>query len=265
MMLLLFMFIVWQVQSSFGLSTVAKEPTRILYVVSDDHNCSSLSVTVNLSETECHPLSFYVNNVSQYFTNNTVMYFTAGKHRLPLPTTANTPVVNVTGISNFSMIGSSVVHYNMSEEGAPLPSSIISCNYSNNQPRNGILFYKTSVIHIENLTIEDCGAMFTVHVHDKFTLVSALTYRESYDDTLTKVRIDRSLEFVLDASRIFGSTRISKSAFVRSKAYRNEHNTNIGGNARFWYSKFNPPMIIQNTSLEICKSWFMYGRLLQKV
>ena len=236
-----------------GLKTTVKRNAKILYVVSDSTNCSSFP------DSECHPLSFYVKNVSNYFTNNTVMVFTSGQHRLSL-SPDGAPVVNVTGVSHFSMIGRGAVMYDMSNDGAPLPKSTISCSSGNeNQPQNGILFYKTNAIHIENLTIEYCGAKFTVRRPDDFTLVSALTFRESYNINLTQVRIDKSLGFGLDADRIFGSFRVSKSAFLQCRAYRLEHNKNIGGNARFWYSKYSQPM--QNTTLIINHSWFMYGHL----
>ena len=204
-LLVLIVLIQW---STSGHRTAASKTTKILYVVSDNNsNCSSLCSSVE-SKSDCHPLSFYVKEVSNYFTNNTKMIFMAGTHHLHLPHNS-TPVVNITGISNFSMIGHGNVTFNQSEEDAPLPSSIISCSYSStNQPRNGILFYKTNAIRIENLTIEHCGAMFTVHGPDNFTLVSALTFRESYNINLTQVRIDSSLGFGLDANRVFGLFRV---------------------------------------------------------
>ena len=240
-----------------------------VYVVTDNStNCSSLPT--ELKRLECHPLSFYVKNVSKYFTNNTKMLFAAGTHELPLPPGPQSPVVNVTGISNFSMIGIGAVKYSKipSDEGSPLPSSAIMCSSPKyiNQPRNGILFYKTSTIHIENLTIKGCGAKFAVHGPDNFTLVSALTFRESYDVNLTQIRIKESLGFGLDADRIFGSFRVWKSAFVRCKAYIYKHqsNKNIGGNARFWYSKYNSfikgSATVKNV-LYIHQSWFLHGHL----
>ena len=124
--------------------------------------------------------------------------------------------------------------YSKSENRAPLPNSTILCNSNTeNVPRNGILFYKADTIHLENLTIENCGAMFTVHGPDNFTLVSALTFRESYNISLKQVRIDKSLGFGLDADRNFGSFRVSMSAFMRCRAYTLSGNKNVGGNARF--------------------------------
>ena len=266
------LLIITAVCSVFGLSNAAAsdyyENTNNAYVISENSTCSSLPT--ELKGLECHPLSFYVKNVSKYFTNNTKMLFTAGIHDLPLPPGAQSPVVNVTGISNFSMIGIGAVNYSQipSDEGSPLPSSAILCSTPKyiNQPRNGILFYKTSTIHIENLIIEGCGAKFAVHSPDNFTLVSALTFRESYDVNLTQIRIEESLGFGLDADRIFGSFRVRRSAFVRCKAYIYKHQSNkhIGGNARFWYSKYNPSVIGSTTPknvLYIHQSWFMHGHL----
>ena len=242
------------------LLTAVEGNSKILYVVSDGINCSSLPL--RNADSECHPLSFYANNVSQYLTSNTVMIFTPGKHQLSLPSD-RVPIVNVTGISDFKMIGQGKVMYNESKDGTPLPNSTILCNsYGKDEPRNGILFYKANAIHIENLTIENCGAKLTVRRPDDFTLVSALTFRESYDINLTQVRIDKSLGFGLDADRIFGSFRISKSAFMRCRAYSLQYNRNVGGNARFWYSHYNQRE--QNTTLVIDRSWFMYGHLIDK-
>ena len=242
------------------LQTTAKGNSKILYVISDGTSCSSLPP--RNTDSECHPLSFYINNVSQHFTTNTVMIFTPGKHQLNVPPDG-VPVVNVTGVSDFTMIGQGDVTYNASEDGAPSPNSTILCNSNGrNNPRNGILFYKANAIHIENLTIENCGARFTVRRPDDFTLVSALTFRESYNISLIQVRIDKSLGFGLDADRIFGSFQISKSAFMHCRAYPLQYNKNVGGNARFWYSHYYQRT--QNTTLVIDRSWFMYGHLINK-
>ena len=249
---------------TFGLKVTVKGNcySKILYVVSDSTSCSSLPRTN--TDSECHPLSFYIQNVSQYFTSNTVMIFMPGHHQLNL-SLDGVPVVNVTGISNLAMTGQGAVMYNESEEGAPLPNSTILCNSNNeNNPRNGILFYKSDAIHIENLTIENCGAKFTVRGPDDFTLVSALTFRESYNISLTQVRIDKSLGFGLDADRIFGSFQVSKSAFMWCRAYPLHYNKNVGGNARFWYSSYKHNQTAQNTTLNIDRSWFMYGHLSNK-
>ena len=99
--------------STHGLKTSAKEETKTLCVISEDANYSCLPI--NGKQVPCYPLSIYIRNVSKYFTNDTEMIFMAGTHHLHLPPDS-TPVVTITGISNFSMIGHGNVTYNRSED-----------------------------------------------------------------------------------------------------------------------------------------------------
>ena len=111
---------------------------KILCVHSVDSGCVSLKQKFNC--TACKSLPSYILNVSNYFTSNTKMVFTEGNHCLSQPPGGVT-VVNVTGISNFTMKGLGNVSYEASEEGAIKPSSIITC--SCHQNKSGILFYKS--------------------------------------------------------------------------------------------------------------------------
>jgi hypothetical protein len=136
----------------------------------------------------CQPLSLYVQNSSKYLTSNVEMVFAKGIHCLS-PPPHGAPVVNLTGVSNFTMIGLGNISYNSSEEGAIQPSSVITCSCSQN--KSGILFYKSNAIRIENLTIEECGAEVVLPNPPKtnFTTESALIFQESYDLELVRVRI----------------------------------------------------------------------------
>ena len=152
---------------------------KILCVVSKNatsEDCSALMLTFNC--TVCQLLSDYIQNSSEYFTNNTMLIFTDGRHCLPPPSGGET-VINITGVSNFTMKGLGKITYNPSEEGAIHSSSVIACS-CHGEKRSGILFYKSNSIVLENLTIEDCGTKFVVQRPDNFPLVSALTFRESY-------------------------------------------------------------------------------------
>ena len=129
---------------------------------------------------------------------------------------------SLTGISNFSMIGQGGVMYNKSEEGAPLPNSTIYAlpiAIPKMYLKMGYCFTKLIHNSPRKLDNRNCGAMFTVRGPDNFTLVSALTFRESYNISLKQVRIDKNLGFGLDADRIFGSFRVSMSAFMWCRAY----------------------------------------------
>ena len=104
--------------------------SETLCAVDDITECSSLIQQFNC--TACQSLSLYVQNVSKYFNSNVKMIFTMGSHCLPLPPDGAT-VVNVTGVSNFTMKGLGDVSYNVSEEGATQPSSVITCSCSQNK------------------------------------------------------------------------------------------------------------------------------------
>ena len=222
-----------------------------------ENDCSALIPKFNC--TTCQPLSNYIQNVSEYFTNNTMLIFTDGAHCLSPPPEGET-AINITAVSNFTMKGLGNSSYNPSEEGAIHPSSVITC--SCHGQRSGILFYKSNTILLENLTIEDCGTEITLQRPDNFTLVSALTFRESYNIRIAQIRMDRSLGFGLDADRNYGYMNVSNSAFL---CFRLNNNYTIGGNARLWYSSYNISAseahnhIRFNTTLRIEHSWFLHG------
>jgi hypothetical protein len=205
-------------------------------------------------------LSDYIQNSSEYFTNKTTLIFTDGRHYLPPPSDGET-VINITGVSNFTMKGLGKISYNPSEEGAIQPSSVIACSCHGGN-RSGILFYKSSAIVLENITIEDCGAKFILQRPDYYSLVSALTFHESHDIRIAQIRMDRSLGFGLHADRNYGCMIVSNSAFLRNKLSE-DYNRTLGGNVKFWYSSYNisstKAHIRFNTTLRIEHSWFLYG------
>lgn len=219
-------------------------------------NCSALKLKFNC--TVCQPLSSYIQDVNQYFTNNTEMVFTEGTHCLRPPSNI-TAVINVTGIFNFTMKGLGTVSYNSKEEGATQPSSVISCNCSS-PDKSGIFFYKSNSIHIENLTIECCGANFTLQRPHKFPLISALTFYESRDIKLYCMRMDRSLGFGLHVDRVFGNVTVSHSAFLRSNMSDKNHSS-FSGNVMFRNSNCNSTLHAQySTTIYIEYSWFLRGK-----
>ena len=165
--------------------------------------------------TICRPLSFYIQKVGKYFINNVKMMFVMGSHCLSPPPDGET-VINITGVSNFTMKGLSQISYNPSEEGAIQPSSVISCSCS--QKKSGILFYKSTEIHIESLTIEDCGTKVVVpsSAEKDFTLVSALIFYDSYNIEVIRIHLNRNIGYGMIAERVFGNFTVSDSAFLRS-------------------------------------------------
>ena len=227
-----------------------KIETLCVNAVDDPTECSALTQRFNCSA--CQPLSLYVQNASKYLTSNVEMVFMEGSHCLP-PPPHGAPVVNLTGVSNFTMKGLGDIFYNSSEEGAVQPSSVITCSCSQN--KSGILFYKSNAIYIENLTIEDCGAKVVfVNLHT-FSTESALLFFDSYDIELIRLRMNRNLEYGMFAEQVSGNFTISNSAFLRCLAVPISKTTNIGTNVLIIYRNYNH----RRTSLLIEHSWFLYN------
>ena len=245
------------------LSSCQSEPkTLCVHVADNASECSALTQMYNCIV--CQPLSFYIQNISKYFIYNAKMMFTMGNHCLP-PLPNGETVVNISGVSNFTMIGLGNVSYNPSEEGAVQPSSVITCSCS--QRKSGILFYKSNTIHIVSLTIEDCGTKVVVPSNTRidFTLVSALIFYDSYNIEVVRMRLNRNIGYGMIANRVFGNFTVSGSAFLRSVAYpvtlkriKRYNPKYIGRNARFWYGRGDAHVPSTNKLL-IEHSWFLYA------
>ena len=228
-----------------------------LCVSENTTECSTSAFTQMLNCTACKPLSFYIQNSGRYFIDNVEMVFTMGDHCLS-PSADGETIINITGVSNFTMKGLGNISYNPSEEGAIQPSSVITCNCSRN--KSGILFFKSSGIHIESLTIEDCGAeIVIVNPHlktKKFTAMGALMFYDSNDITLVRIRMNRNLEHGMFAQQIFGSFTITNSAFLRCIVLSSVFPlNNTGSNVLIEYRNYHH----NRTSLSIEHSWFLYG------
>ena len=108
-----------------------------VYTVSSQSNQCSEGIT------DCHELSFYIQNVSQYFVSNTEFKFLSGTHIL-----SNTPVpVNITGTNNITFTGHS----------ATIDTPIIQCTDGS----LGFVFWNAFNITLRSLIIEGCSP--TIH------------------------------------------------------------------------------------------------------
>ena len=229
--------------------------SKILCVSASENAAECTTFMPKYKCTICQPLSSYVLNVSNYLTSNVKMIFAMGEHCLRVPNDYGESIVNLTEISNFTMKGLGNISYNMSEEGAIQPSSVITCSCS--QKKSGILFYKSNTIHIENLAMEDCG---TTYKGIDYTLISALIFIGSYDIKLVQIRMNRNMGYGLDAAHLLGNMIISNSSFLRCVAY-NVVNMTVCGNAKIQYSYFEQisSMPTLRTDLLIHNSWFLYA------
>ena len=198
-------------------------------------------------DTECHPLSYYTQEVPKFFASNTNLIFLRGDHVLNIRGT-----VNITNVTKFTMTGNGSVTKS-SDHQIPQPSSNVICNTS-----TGFYFLFSREIALQRLGFINCGANLTLP--DNFSVYAAVTFFQSSKVTLTEVIINGSTGFGLHADQNIGKFLVSNSAFLRSTS---THPTFYGGNARFSYSYplkiKEAPQHLSNTTLVINSSWFMYG------
>ena len=115
-------------------------------------------------------IAVYVNRYHHMFwvqisISNVKMIFTMGEHCLHVPPNhygENNIIVNLTGVSNFTMKGLGNISYNSSEENAIQPSRVITCSCS--RKKSGILFYKLNDItsRIQQLKIVEQQLCFQI-------------------------------------------------------------------------------------------------------
>ena len=182
----------------------------------------------------CETLTYYANNVADFFTTNTTFIFLKGTHlfginRLLL-------IENISGLilrGNGSLI--------TSPQGLLEPSSEIEC-----QGVTGFSFTNIANFSIELLTFVGCGAPSSHRYYAALFLFSVT------DFTITEVAIRNSTGYGLNATLIFGNSSISESTF----AYNSGTDDYYGGNVHFLYK--NCPGSEINYLL-ISSSKFLYG------
>ena len=190
---------------------------------------------------KCEPLSYYIQNVDQYFVSNTCMEFLEGDHVME-----SNRAIRMKNVTNFSLIGNLTNGPSRDPtDGSPMPSSRIMCSGS---MQTGFYFVNSSNIVVDNLAITQCG----LRLGRRLKVLAALAFDTVLHVEIRNVRIYNCTGFGVHADLVLGNSSISDSAFignVGTEAY-------YGGNVRFWY-RYCPPDL--RTSLLIEKSWFKYG------
>ena len=181
----------------------------------------------------CHPLAYYVQQVSQYFVSNTTMVFLNGTHCIE-----TMQLVVIKNVDNFTMKGNSECLDYVLES-----SSRIECV---GPRKGGFNFSNVTGIRIENLTFTNCGQSVYGDVR------AALSFHEARDVVLSRLMVYNSSGFGLHADRVFGNVLVYESAFVQNTG--NEKHG--GGNVRFWYEHCPEN---HTTYLQIESSYFLHG------
>ena len=98
------------------------------------------------TDQECHTLSYYINNIT--LPSNVTLLFINGQHLL-----LTNEVLHIIGLNNVTLLGQGQWVQN-SHQSVIQSSVIIKCTYNTS---NAIIVHTTTVIHINGLTITQCG------------------------------------------------------------------------------------------------------------
>ena len=175
---------------------------------------------------ECHLLIWYIKNPR--VLSNSVLYFLPGSHKL------SENALNISHVTNFSLVGSKVFANDD-------PQSQIFCTHHG----GGVLFFNSENVNMTNITISHCG--ITVQYYpDNFSVHAAVSFRSSFNVTLSGIVITHSIGLGLHVDRVNGYIRVRDSKFMYSKGSSCQK---FVANARFYYgydSRDGSSLLIEN-------------------
>ena len=183
----------------------------------------------------CETLTYYANNVADFFTMNTTFTFLKGTHLFGI-----NRLLLIGNISGLTLRGNGSLI--TGPQGLLEPSSKIEC-----QGVTGFSFTNITNFSVELLTFVGCGAPSSHRYYAALLLFSVT------DFTITEVTIRNSTGYGLNATMIFGNSSISKSTF----AYNTGTDDYYGGNVHFLYKNCAGSEI---SYLLISSSQFLYGK-----
>ena len=210
----------------------------------------------------CHPLKYYVQNPSSYFTSDTVVEFLPGLHELN-----HTGHVYIFQANNLTLVGS--------DSSAETPTgyshlqSVVFCT-----DFTGFFFSLITDLKILNMHFSHCGSPLMSQI-DSYMPQSvaeicqvhvAIAIVEVHGLELHKVVVEKSFGYGLLGTNIWNRSIINDSHFVDNNEYIGKYQQCIdpnkvatcsGGNARLMY--MDHPGVPANNTLEINNSEFLRG------
>ena len=182
---------------------------------------------VNARSSECHNLSYYMENPSQFFQNNTIFQFQAGIHHL----TGDLTVSDVHGLELIGEAG----EYNKS-------SSQIHC--SPPDTRN-MVFVNVQNLTISHLLFSNCGGPFNMTMLNDSHATLALL--ECQNVNILHTVIQNGTGIGLFGYNVHGYSLVNNSAMLLNKGTTKRD----GGNIFFVYYHSNlntlTDLVIENT------------------
>ena len=197
----------------------------------------------------CQELSFYTNQSSVYFTNNTVFYFLEGHHFLD-----QQDAVTITGVRNLTLQGLGTMEAGP-HETVMQSTVVINCN------NGGFCFTENQFVTIKAVTFNGCSSHQYSNIENEL-LISGFIIVSSLNILLKDISVQNSSGYGILVINTFNLT-IENSSF-----YRNQYTVNSticcgGGNARIVFSDYelneNSSALAGNSSLSIISSNFSFG------
>ena len=114
--------------------------------------------------TTCHELSYYTNQSDLYFTNNTIFYFLEGTHQ---QTGLYQPLV-ITGVTNLTLQGLGEMVSGFHETVMQTRVTVRCTGPVSFRGNTGLAFMYSSNIVVRNITLADCGYIFSTQTRNYF-------------------------------------------------------------------------------------------------
>ena len=190
--------------------------------------CVKPDVNSSSTDSDCHHLSYYMENSSQFFRNNTIFQFQAGIHHL----TGDLTVSDVHGLELIGEAG----EYNKS-------SSQIYCS----SPDTGnMVFVNVQNLTVSHLLFSNCGGPFNM-TEELMDPHATLALLECQNVNILHTVIQNGTGIGLFGYNVRGNSLVNNSAMLLNKG----NSTRDGGNIFFVYSHSNlntlTELVIENT------------------
>ena len=207
------------------------------YCVQPDSEFEINTLSTSDGNTSCHPLSYYVDNSSRYFTSNTELVFLPGVFTLH-------DVISVSLVDTLSLVGS----------GRGDSASLVQCSHSTPA---GIAITNSSNIAIHSLAFLQCSHSAVSIENNNHT---ALAFVNVTNLTVSGATVNESVGIGLFIYEVFGSSSISNSLFASNSPFSANGSCNryiSSGNAFVILKEC--PMDTSPTQFLIDSSSFLYG------
>ena len=184
----------------------------------------------------CHPLSYYVDNSSRYFTSNTELVFLPGVFILH-------DVISVSLVDTLSLVGG----------GRGDSASLVQCSHSTPA---GIAITNSSNIAIHSLAFLQCSNS-AVSIENNY-MSTALAFVNVTNLTVSGATVNESAGIGLFIYEAFGTLRISNSLLANNSQFNDSYLKHYTSGNAFIVIK-DCPFDGSHTRLFINSSSFLFG------